>query len=209
MPAATRRELADTIAEEATRLNRLVGDLLDMTRLESGALALRREWHSLEEIVGGVLERLERAEPGRHVALHAAPTCRSRSVDEVLLGPGGEQPGRERAAAHAAGAPIEVAIAREGDAIAIDVPTAGPGCAPGEETRVFEKFYRGAGRRDRHGAGLGLTICRGIVEAHGGTRHRVAPRPGGGAVFRIRLPIGGDAADDRPRSRASREEHDP
>ncbi len=202
MPAETRRELADTIADEAMRLNRLVGELLDMTRLESGALVVRREWHSIPEIVGGVLERLERAAPGRHVALRAAAHLPLGCVDEVLVGQAVNNLVENALQLTDSAMPVEVAVGRDADAIVIDVLDRGPGLAPGEETRVFEKFYRGQGRRDRHGAGLGLTIARGIVEAHDG-QLTASSRPGGGATFRIRLPIGGEPppinreADDR------------
>jgi two-component system sensor histidine kinase KdpD len=205
MPAETRRELADTIADEAIRLNRLVGELLDMTRLESGALVMRRGWHSLAEIVGGVLERLERAEPGRHVNLHASPELPLASVDDVLVGQAVHNLVENALQLSAHESPVEVAIERAEDGIAIEVRDRGPGLEPGEETRVFEKFYRGGSRKDRHGAGLGLTIARGIVQAHGGTLTASA-RPGGGAVFRIRLPIGGEPpAIDREAE--DREEH--
>jgi two-component system, OmpR family, sensor histidine kinase KdpD len=190
MPAETRRELADTIAEEATRLNRLVGELLDMTRLESGALVVRREWHSIPEIAGGVLERLERAGPGRHVAMRAAADLPLACVDEVLLGQAVNNLVENALQLTEPALPVEVTVTRAGDGISIEVLDRGPGLAPGEETRVFDKFYRGQGRRDRHGAGLGLTIARGIVEAHDGTV-RASSRPGGGAVFSILLPIGG------------------
>jgi two-component system sensor histidine kinase KdpD len=204
MPAETRRELADTIAEEATRLNRLVGELLDMTRLESGAMALRREWHSLAEVVGGVLERLERTEPGRHVALRADADLPLALVDEVLVGQAVHNLVENALQLSAAPLPVEVVVARDGDAVAIDVLDRGPGLAPGEETRVFEKFYRGGGRTDRHGAGLGLTIARGLAEAHGGTL-TAHTRPGGGADFRLRLPVGGvpPAIDPEPAEETS------
>jgi two-component system sensor histidine kinase KdpD len=191
MSAETRHDLADTIADEASRLNRLVGELLDMTRLESGALAMRREWHALPEIVGGVLGRLERAEPGRRVALHLEADLPLACVDEVLVGQAVNNLVENALQLSDPASPVEVVIARLDDAIGIDVLDRGPGLAPGEEARVFEKFYRGAGRRDRHGAGLGLAIARGIAEAHGGTIAASA-RPGGGARFRIRLPIGGE-----------------
>jgi two-component system sensor histidine kinase KdpD len=199
MPAETRHELADTIAEEATRLNRLVGELLDMTRLESGAMALRREWHSLAEVVGGVLERLERTEPGRHVALRADADLPLALVDEVLVGQAVHNLVENALQLSAAPLPVEVVVACDGDALTIDVLDRGPGLAPGEETRVFEKFYRGGGRTDRHGAGLGLTIARGLAEAHGGTL-TAHTRPGGGADFRLRLPVGGvpPAIDPEP-----------
>ena len=191
MDAGTRRELADTIAEEATRLNRLVGELLDMTRLQSGALALKREWHSLEEVVGGVLVRLERSHPGRRVDLASQPGLPLVPLDEVLFGQAVHNLVENALEYSPEGLAVEIAIRRAGDSLEIDVLDRGAGLAPGEETRVFEKFYRGEGRQGRRGAGLGLTICRGIVEAHGGTVSAES-RPGGGARFTVLLPLAGE-----------------
>ena len=96
----------------------------------------------------------------------------------------------ENAAKHTAeGTPIELAAEACGDAITLEVRDRGPGFAPGEEQRIFEKFYRG--RSDGpHGAGLGLAICRAIAEVHRGTIEAIN-RAGGGAIFRIRLPLEG------------------
>jgi two-component system sensor histidine kinase KdpD len=192
MPEVVRRELSETIADEATRLNRLVGELLDMTRLESGKLPLRREWHSLEEIAGGVIVRLERSAPGRRVELSAAAGLPMVQVDEVLIGQAIHHLLENAIDLSPATTTVEVGIVREGDALVVEVADRGPGLPPGEESRVFEKFYRGPASRERRGAGLGLTICRGIVEAHGGEVSASA-RPGGGATFRIRLPVGDPA----------------
>jgi two-component system sensor histidine kinase KdpD len=89
-----------------------------------------------------------------------------------------------------AGAPIEITAAVEEGALRVDVADHGPGLPPGEETRVFDKFYRMPGSTGAGGVGLGLTICRGIVTAHGG-RIWAENRPGGGAVFRFTLPLVG------------------
>lgn len=191
MSEETRRELADTIAEEGQRLNRLVGELLDMTRLESGALTIRREWHVVEDVVGSLLTRLERSHPGRRVRLVTAPTLPLVALDEVLFGQAVhnllENALRHSPAEH----PVEVAMRQEGETLVLEVADRGPGLAPGEEARVFEKFYRGAAARDQRGAGLGLTIARGLLQAHGGDVSALA-RPGGGAIFRIELPLVGE-----------------
>jgi len=194
MDSDSRRELADTIADETARLNRLVANLLDVTRLESGTLVLRREWHSFEEIVGVVLQRLDRQLGERPVRLDVAADLPLVFVDEPLI----EQLLTnlvENALHHAPGtSPIEIAAAVRDGFLEIEVADHGPGLRPGDETRIFEKFHRGAGPGARHGAGLGLTICRGIAEVHGGGI-RAENRPGGGARFVVRLPAGSGAPE--------------
>ncbi len=89
--------------------------------------------------------------------------------------------------------PIEIGARREDSAVVVDVRDRGPGVPPGTEQRIFEKFFRAhAAGQGRHGVGLGLAICRGIVEAHGG-KIVVGNRPGGGAVFQFTLPVTGEA----------------
>jgi two-component system sensor histidine kinase KdpD len=199
LPESTRRELAETISEEAQRLNRLIGDLLDMTRLESGAMRARKAWHSLEEVVGAALVRLESRLGDRPVRLSIPDDLPLVPLDDVLF----EQVvGNLVENAHKyalPGQPIEISAAIEGDWLRFQVADRGPGLAPGEEQRVFEKFYRGPAGMRQPGVGLGLAICRGIVEAHGG-RIEAANRPGGGAVFTVRLPLGGEppAVEDEP-----------
>jgi K+-sensing histidine kinase KdpD len=192
--SAQRREMLETICEEADRLERLVRNLLDMTRLESGALAVKRQWLPLEEIVGSALTRLEAQLDGRPVRTDLPADLPLVSVDAILL----EQVFvnlLENAAKYTPpGSAVEIsARAAAGDgALVIEVADRGPGIAPGEESRLFEKFFRGrtpdpAGSTS---AGLGLAICRGVMSAHGGTI-AAANRPGGGAVFRMTLPIVG------------------
>ena len=188
---ATRRDLADMIAEEAQRLNRLIGNILDMTRLESGMLRIRRDWHSLEELVGAALVRLEATLGARPVLLDLQPDLPLVSIDGVLF----EQVLTnliENAHKYSAdGLPIEIHAAITGSALRLEVADHGPGLPPGEETRVFEKFHRGSNTRAVTGAGLGLAICQGIVEAHGGTIS-AANRDDGGAAFTVRLPLEGE-----------------
>ena len=187
LPAPLRRELVETIAEEAQRLNRLVGNLLDMTRLESGAMPVRREWHSLEEVVGSALGRLESRLTGREVAVRLAPGLPLILIDDVLI----EQVLFnlvENALKYTpAGGPIEISATLADGVLLIGVADRGPGLPPGQEESVFEKFYRGRREGDPSGVGLGLSICRGIVESHGGAISG-ENREGGGTVFRVMLP---------------------
>jgi two-component system sensor histidine kinase KdpD len=186
---AQREDLLESICEEAERLERLVRNLLEMTRIESGGIEVKREWVPVEELVGSALTRLESKLLGRSVAIDLPGDLPFVSVDPLLM----EQLFLnllDNADKYTPGSsPIEIrAHAFEG-AVVVEVLDRGPGLAPGSEAKVFEKFFRGAARTTP-GAGLGLAICKGIAEAHGGTL--VAEnRAGGGALFRMRLPLFG------------------
>jgi two-component system sensor histidine kinase KdpD len=189
MAADTRRELTETIYEEADRLNRLVRNLLDMTRLQSGAVRVSKEWHPLEEIVGAALSRLESRLRGRSVSAHIPDDLPLVPLDGILI----EQVLvnlLENALKYTPrDSPIEISAARSGEEVVVEVKDRGPGLPAGEEERVFDKFHRAA-REVPGGVGLGLTLCRGIVTAHGG-RIWAENRPDGGAVFRFTLPLEG------------------
>jgi len=184
----TRQGLLESVREEADRLNRLVQNLLEMTRLESGALQLRKEWHPLEEVIGAALGRLGKELADRRVDTRVPPDLPLVPIDDVLI----EQvlvnlldnavkytPG---------GSPIRIIATSTGEAITVEVADHGPGLPRGEEDKVFEKFYRGmpGGR----GAGLGLAICQGIVKAHGGNIW-AQNLPEGGVAFLFTLPLAG------------------
>lgn len=191
-----RAELLDAICEEAARLTRLVGNLLDMTRIDSGGLHVKREWVPLVELVGSALNRLDAALAGRQVAVDLPPELPLLPVDAVLF----EQVLvnlLENASRYTpAGSPIDISAAARDDAVVIEVADRGPGLPPGEEERVFEKFYRGRAVGGG-GVGLGLAIVRGIVEAHGGTI-RFEHREGGGALFRMAIPLVGQVPSMPP-----------
>jgi two-component system, OmpR family, sensor histidine kinase KdpD len=170
--------------EEAERLNRLVANLLEMTRLESGAVPVRKEWHSLEDIVGTALGRLERRLIDRPVTTRIPEDLPLVPLDEILV----EQALvnlLENALRHTPKtSPIEVSADLRGDDVTVAVADRGPGIPPGDEARVFERFYRARPDAADGGVGLGLNVCKGIVEAHGG-RIEAVNRPDGGAVFRL------------------------
>jgi two-component system sensor histidine kinase KdpD len=208
----TRRELLATIAEESARLGRLVEDLLEMTRLEAG-VPPNLEWVPVEELVGSALGRTEAVLRAHDVRVAVEPGLPLVRLDEVLLTQALVHL-LENAARHTPpGTAVEVAARRDGEWVAIEVGDRGPGLAPGDEARVFDKFWRaegaGEGARDdgaRRGTGLGLAICRAIVEAHGG-RVEAARRPGGGARFTLRLPVS-EAGPAAPPAEEVRDERD-
>ena len=189
MSEATRRELLESIVDEAHRLNRLVGNLLDMTRLESGAVQLRREWHSLEEVVGGAITRLEDRLHGRAIEVRIPRDLPLLSLDDVLMGQVFYNLLDNAVKYTPSGGPIEVMAELREERAVIEVSDRGPGLPPGEEEAVFRKFHRVRRDHEPGGVGLGLAICRGIVLAHGGTIVAFN-RVGGGATFRVELPAG-------------------
>jgi two-component system, OmpR family, sensor histidine kinase KdpD len=186
----TRRELALSILDEGERLNRLLGNLLSMTRIEADGMRVQKEWQPLEEVVGAALNRLEKRLRDRPVAVHIPDGLPLVPIDVVLM----EQVLvnlLENAIKYTPDdAPIEIAAWVEAAGVVVEVADRGPGIRAGDETRVFEKFYRGPHTRDRRGVGLGLPICRGIIEAHEG-RIWAENRPEGGAAFRFFLPSEG------------------
>jgi two-component system sensor histidine kinase KdpD len=187
LPLETKQELLESISDEAERLSRLVGNLLDMTRFESGGVELRRDFYPLEEIVGTVLQRMEPQLQGRTVTTDLAENLPMVFVDDVLIGQVLWNLLENAAKYTPPGSPLELAAFDEQEAAIIEVRDRGPGIPPGEEERIFEKFYRAKSVNIR-GAGLGLPICRAIVQAHKGTIQALA-RAGGGTTFRISLPI--------------------
>jgi two-component system sensor histidine kinase KdpD len=187
LDAQTRQELLESAREEAERLNRLVQNLLEMTRLESGALQLHKEWHPLEEVIGAALSRLGKRLAGRRVTTSVPPDLPLVPIDDVLI----EQVMvnlLDNAIKYTPpGSPITIAASGADRSVIVEVADRGPGLPPGEADKVFEKFYRGqlaAGR----GAGLGLAICYGIIKAHGGRiwAHNI---PEGGVAFFFTLPL--------------------
>jgi two-component system sensor histidine kinase KdpD len=186
---AAKRELALTIHEESKRMSTLVGNLLDMARLESGAVELARQWTPLEEIVGSVLARLKDLLVAHPVHVSLPRDLPLVSVDPVLL----EQVFAnllENAAKYTpAGTPVEISAQAIPGRIVIEVADAGPGIPPGEEAKLFDKFYRLTREQAQSGVGLGLAICKAIIAAHGGTI-TAANRATGGAIFRFELPAG-------------------
>ena len=186
----TKQSLLSTIIDEANRLNRFIGNLLDMTRLESGALKPRSALNELADVIGAVLRRAARILADHQVAVDLEPGLPLLMLDVVLF----EQVMfnlLDNAAKHAPiGSLITLKAWRDGDTVTLRVLDEGEGIPPSDLEHVFEKFYRakGADRRPA-GTGLGLAICRGFVEAMQG-RITAANRPDRhGAMIDITLPV--------------------
>jgi two-component system sensor histidine kinase KdpD len=201
LPGEARRELLESVNEEAGRLNRFIANLLDMTRLEAGAITVRKEWQPVEEVVGTAIGQLEERLAGREVCTRIQDSLPLVPLDTTLIGQALANLLENAAKYTPVGSPINIAARLEGESVVIEVADRGPGLAAGEEGRIFEKFYRLPSETGRPGAGLGLAICKAIAIAHGGSI-TAANRPGGGSVFSLRLPLGGPAPELQPEGRA-------
>jgi K+-sensing histidine kinase KdpD len=191
-----RQVLLSTIDEETDRLTRYVARLLDLSRIEAGMLQPLRDWEDVEEILAGVVERLDPA--GMRVRLTAAEALPLARVDYVMV----EQivtnliDNALKYSGAAGRVDVEAGV-RDGQ-LYVEVADRGPGVPPSEMPRIFEKFYRATQGAGAHGTGLGLAIARGLAQAHGG-EVTCAPRPDGGTIFTVRLPVEGDGQEPTSR----------
>lgn len=189
LPVEQQHELAVSILDEADRLNRLVGNLLDLTRLEAGVIQLQRELQPIDDVIGVVLRRLERQLLDHPVRTHVPIDLPPVPIDEILIQQVLINLLDNAAKFTPAGAPIELSVTATESELVVEVADHGPGIPLGQEQRLFEKFVQ-ADQHKRNGSGLGLAICKGMVELHGGRIEAVnrtdADR---GAVFRFTLPF--------------------
>lgn len=188
LQAADKLELSRAIADEAIRMSNLVNNLLDMARLESGTPELDRQWYPIEEIIGSVLTRQHKALDDRSVKVRMPPGIPMLYADVVMI----EQVLTnllENAIRHSPdGSELEIRVETSHSRANIAIADRGPGIPAGLEDKLFEKFYQTQREAAQSGVGLGLAICRAIVELHGG-RIGARNRPDGGAVFEFGLPL--------------------
>jgi two-component system, OmpR family, sensor histidine kinase KdpD len=177
------------LRDQAKRTAQLVDKLLEMARLQAGRVELHQDWQSLEELVGSALQALKATLMGRAIEL-ALPEdlplvrCDGVLIERVLVNL------VENAAKYApAETPIRIAASKTSAVINVAVEDRGPGLPPGRESAIFDKFTRGESESNVPGVGLGLAICRTIIEAHGGAIW-AENRDGGGARFVFTLPAG-------------------
>jgi two-component system sensor histidine kinase KdpD len=168
LPEAARTELINTAWEETERLNRLVGNLLDMTRLESGAMQIIRQPVDLEDLVGVALDQMRARLKERAVHTNLPPNLSLAPMDFVLMAQVLVNLLDNAVKYSPAGTPIGIDVHEEAREIIISVRNEGTGIPEEEAEKVFDKFYRLKQRDDVGGTGLGLSICKGIVEAHNG-----------------------------------------
>ncbi|ABM38897.1 DUF4118 domain-containing protein [Polaromonas naphthalenivorans] len=182
--------MAQAMAQQARQLNALVSNLLDMARLQNGAVSLHRDWQSVEEVAGSAIRAAQPALNGRTVRTDIAPDLPLVEFDAALM---------ERVlvnllenAAKYGAPPFEIHARAAPDSLVLSVRDHGPGLPPalrGREAELFEKFTRGQAESATPGVGLGLAICKAIVDAHRG-KIVAGNAQGGGAQFTITLPRG-------------------
>lgn len=185
---ATRRDLLTMIQDESERLAHVLGNLLDLTRLESGSLQVQKEWQPLEEVIGSALGRMERRQGALPILVDLPESLPLVPLDAVLI----EQVLVNlltNAQRHAPGLDMDLRAWETPGWIHLEVADRGPGIPDTFKEQVFDKFIRLPEAREG-GVGLGLAICRAILTAHGGSIH-VEDRPGGGSSFRLALPLDG------------------
>ncbi|ADI85238.2 sensor histidine kinase [Geobacter sulfurreducens] len=190
----SRLELLDTAWEEAERLNRFVGNLLDMTRLESGAIKLKRELSDVQDLIGCALAALERRIGERGIDVRLAPDLPLVRIDMVLMTQVLVNLLDNALKYSPPDSGVEITARVDGGRLRIEMADRGPGIPEQDLKRVFDKFYRIAVPEGAQGTGLGLSICKGIVEAHGGSI-RAENRTGGGLRVIVTLPLAGGAKE--------------
>lgn len=174
LPPDQRQDLLATIRQEVSRLTRFVGNLLEMSRIDQGAVKVRRDWVDVGDAIRAAADRCAKAHPARKTRISLAPDLRFIRGDQELLGQvifnlldNAHKYGESEVSIHAR---------NEGDQVVISATDDGPGVRPADLERIFEKFYRAGGAdRRKPGTGLGLSICRGLVQAMGGTIKAESP----------------------------------
>jgi two-component system, OmpR family, sensor histidine kinase KdpD len=187
--AEDERELLETITDQSERMSRMIENLLDLSKLQAGAVSARADWLDPRELVEASADELQRRQPDGHpFRLDFAP-------DLPLVRGDASQLQRvivnllENARKFSPPAsPVRAEVARAGSWLEIAVTDSGPGVPADEAERIFEPFYRAPGGRDLPGSGLGLAIARGLADANG-CRLTVAAAEGGGARFTLSLPV--------------------
>jgi two-component system, OmpR family, sensor histidine kinase KdpD len=195
-PTGAQAEIVAAMRDAARRMNALVNNLLDMARLQSGAVQLNRQWQPLEEVVGSALKAMSGVLDPRRVRVSLPEDLPLLHIDAVLI---------ERVLCNLlenavkftpAGSDIEISAATSEEGVSVMIDDHGPGLPKGREAAIFQLFERGRKESATPGVGLGLAICHAIVEAHGGTI-RGETRAQGGARFVFDLPRGDPPALDQ------------
>jgi two-component system sensor histidine kinase KdpD len=190
MPESDRRQLLDSIRSESERLDRYIQNLLDMTRLGSAGLTLHRDWASIDEILGTALSRARKAFPDVRMVADLAPELPLLWVHPALVEQALFNILENAAKFSPVGGTVMARARAAGGELFVEISDSGPGIPEAERTRIFDMFYSVArGDRDARGSGLGLTIVRGMIGAHGGRVTALAGPGGLGTTIRVTLPV--------------------
>ncbi|HTY51446.1 MAG TPA: sensor histidine kinase KdpD [Steroidobacteraceae bacterium] len=184
---ATRTALARSIEVKAREMSELISNVLDLMRFESGQIRLRRDWQTLDELVEEALRRLQEPLARYPVELRLPDELPPVHVDAGLIVQVLTNLLDNVAKYTPPGTQVVISAAADGGQVRVRVDDHGPGLPPGDPRRLFDKFQRGSGEGTVVGVGLGLAICRAIVQAHGGEIEAL-PRPGGGTRIEFTLP---------------------
>ena len=185
-----RKELVRNIDQEIDYLDRLVGNLLDMSRIEAGALTPKKEWHILDELVEGAIRRVDKISTQHPLEVQLTPDLPPIFVDGLQIQQVLVNLLDNAIKFSPPGSPIQLTASLTGDSLEVGVSNTGEGLPPDELARIFERFYRVRSELSAAtpGLGLGLAICKSIIETHGGSiiAHSV---PGGVTTISFRLPL--------------------
>ncbi|TWI01894.1 two-component system sensor histidine kinase KdpD [Luteimonas cucumeris] len=190
MSSDDRHSLLETIRLEGERLDRYIQNLLDMTRLGHGGLTLNRDWIGVDELVGSAVGRMQRYQSGARFEVSIEPGLAPIWVHPALIEQALFNVMENAAKFSPPGVAVGVDARLVGGALRIDVRDRGPGIPEDERKRIFDVFYSvERGDRGREGTGLGLTICQGMIGAHGGSVEALPGADGQGTTIRITLPL--------------------
>jgi two-component system sensor histidine kinase KdpD len=191
---AAQLEAAESMQEEARRMSALVNNLLDMARIERGEVKLHLEWQPFEEVLGVALNATEQILKKHKVQIGVAHDLPLVEIDAALITRVLVNLLENASKYTPAGCEVMLSAMIDGDELSVSVSDRGLGIPAGKEEEIFEKFTRGTRESSTRGVGLGLTICRAIIESHRG-KIVAENRPGGGAIFRFTLPLGTPPAE--------------
>jgi len=184
-----RRSFSQTIEHEADRLNRLVENLLDLSRIEGGALQAEKEWYPIDEPIHDVLGRMQPLLQGRAITISIPADLPPVELDYLMIDQVLTNLLENVLRYTPAGSPVEIAVRASSTEIILSIADRGPGIPQTDLERIFDKFYRVRdSKQSTSGTGVGLAVCRGLIDAHGG-RIWAENRPDGGAIFRFTLPL--------------------
>jgi two-component system, OmpR family, sensor histidine kinase KdpD len=188
--APEREDLLQMVEEEVDRLNRLVGNLLDMSRIEAGVLQAQRQWNNLGDVVGGTLARMRHATERHRVTMAVPEDLPLVPLDPVQIDQVLTNLVSNSVKYAPPGSTIAITAWAAPDEVRVQVRNQGPPVPEGDLEHIFDKFYRARAADQATGTGLGLSICKGIIEAHGGRiwAENLAP----GFAFTFTLPLGWD-----------------